>query len=85
MLYEVITDGLTGYEVKRAEMLAALGYAVFAADLFGKGVRPTEVAERKALTAALYDDRALMRARLDGALAAAKVKGGSADNRNNFV
>ena len=34
-------DGLTGYEVKRAEMLAEMGYAVFAADLFGAGVRPT--------------------------------------------
>ncbi|MDP6179833.1 MAG: hypothetical protein QGG48_08085, partial [Desulfatiglandales bacterium] len=32
-------DGLTGYEVKRAEMLAKLGYDAFAIDLFGKGNR----------------------------------------------
>ena len=28
-------DGLNGYEIKRAEMLVALGYSVFAVDLFG--------------------------------------------------
>lgn len=57
-------DGLTGYEVKRAGMLANLGYAVFAVDLFGKGVRPTETAEKQKLTGALYADRQLMRTRL---------------------
>jgi len=31
-------DGLTDYEIKRANMLAELGYSVFAADLFGAGV-----------------------------------------------
>jgi len=30
-------DGLTDYEIKRANMLAQLGYAVFALDLFGAG------------------------------------------------
>ncbi|MBW1726431.1 MAG: dienelactone hydrolase family protein [Deltaproteobacteria bacterium] len=30
-------DGLTDYEIKRANMLAESGYAVFAADLFGAG------------------------------------------------
>ncbi|EGB14859.1 dienelactone hydrolase [Pseudodesulfovibrio mercurii] len=57
-------DGLTDYEVKRARMLADLGYAVFAVDLFGKGVRPTETADKKKLTGALYADRQLMRTRL---------------------
>ncbi|WP_319583324.1 dienelactone hydrolase family protein [uncultured Pseudodesulfovibrio sp.] len=57
-------DGLTDYEVKRAGMLADLGYAVFAVDLFGKGVRPTETAEKKKLTGALYADRQMMRTRL---------------------
>ncbi len=32
-------DGLTDYEMKRAQMLNEMGYNVFAADLFGKGVR----------------------------------------------
>ena len=32
--------GLTDYEKKRAEMLAKLGYNVFAADIYGKGDSP---------------------------------------------
>ena len=32
--------GLTDYEKKRAEMLAKLGYNVFALDIYGKGIRP---------------------------------------------
>src|SRR5712671_120561 len=32
--------GLGDYEKKRAEMLARLGYNVFAADIYGKGIRP---------------------------------------------
>ena len=39
-------DGITDYEVKRAHMLADLGYAVFAADLFGAGVRPTATEDK---------------------------------------
>jgi len=55
--------GLGPYVEKRAEMLAKLGYVAFAADIYGKGVRPSTPAEA-ATTAAIYkDDRALMRAR----------------------
>ena len=54
-------DGLTDYEVKRAEMLAEQGYNVFGVDLFGKGVRPTETSDKQRLTGALYNDRELMR------------------------
>jgi dienelactone hydrolase len=57
-------DGLTDYEVKRAGMLADLGYAVFAVDLFGKGVRPEKIEDKKRLTGALYADRQMMRTRL---------------------
>jgi dienelactone hydrolase len=73
-------DGLTEYEVKRAQMLADLGYAVFAADLFGAGVRPTEVSDRKQHTGELYKDREKMRALLRGALATAKSSGANTDN-----
>lgn len=73
-------DGLTDYEVKRAEMLATLGYAVFAADLFGKGVRPTEMQDKRQHTGELYKDRSRMRALLNGALAAAKTRGANIDN-----
>jgi dienelactone hydrolase len=68
-------DGLTDYEIKRADMLADLGYAVFAADLFGKGVRPTELTDKRQHTGELYKDRKKMRALMKGALDAAKEKG----------
>jgi dienelactone hydrolase len=73
-------DGLGEYEIKRADMLAELGYAVFAADLFGSGVRPTATADRQKLTGALYQDREKMRALLYGALEAARSKGGNTGN-----
>lgn len=73
-------DGLTDYEVKRAEMLAELGYAVLAADLFGKGVRPTEVVDKKQHTGELYKDRAKMRALIQGAVDEAEKKGADTGN-----
>lgn len=73
-------DGLTDYEIKRANMLADLGYAVFAADLFGAGIRPTEDKDKRQHTGELYKDREKMRALMNGALKAAKDKGSKADN-----
>jgi dienelactone hydrolase len=73
-------DGLTDYEVKRANMLADMGYAVFAADLFGAGVRPTEVKDKRQHTGELYKDRDKMRSLLNGALDTAKSKGGNINN-----
>ncbi len=73
-------DGLTDYEVKRANMLAEMGYAVFAADLFGAGVRPTKVEDKRQHTGELYKDRAKMRTLLNAALQTAKAQG--ADIRN---
>ena len=73
-------DGLNAYEVKRAEMLAEAGYAVFAMDLFGAGVRPVELADKKALTGALYQNREKMRALMKGALQAAADKGANTAN-----
>jgi dienelactone hydrolase len=73
-------DGLTDYEIKRADMLAELGYAVFAADLFGAGVRPTEVTDKRQHTGELFKNREKMRALLMGALAAAKKRGAKIDN-----
>jgi dienelactone hydrolase len=73
-------DGLTGYEVKRANMLAELGYAVFAVDLFGSGVRPTEVKDKRQHTGELYKNRKKMRALMKGALDAAKARGANVEN-----
>jgi len=73
-------DGLTEYEVKRANMLADMGYAVFAADLFGAGVRPTEVQDKRQHTGELYKDRNKMRTLIQAALDTAKSKGGKVNN-----
>lgn len=73
-------DGLTDYEVKRANMLADMGYAVFAADLFGAGVRPTEVVDKRQHTGELYKDRDKMRGLIQAALETAKSKGANVNN-----
>ncbi|UCE51028.1 MAG: dienelactone hydrolase family protein [Desulfobacterales bacterium] len=73
-------DGLTDYEVKRANMLADLGYAVFALDLFGAGVRPTDLKDRRQHTGELNKNREKMRALMKGALDAARDKGARIDN-----
>ncbi len=73
-------DGLTEYEVNRADMLADTGYAVFAADLFGAGVRPNEVTDKRQHTGELYKDREKMRALMMGALDTAKSLGADTGN-----
>jgi dienelactone hydrolase len=55
--------GLTDYEKMRARMLAELGYNVFAADVYGKGIRPQPPAAAE--EAGKYKgDRELYRARM---------------------
>lgn len=68
-------DGVNEYESKRAKMLYDLGYAVFALDMFGKGVKADTMDARKALTGALYKDRVKMRSLVDAGYAAAKAQG----------
>ena len=62
--------GLGAYEKKRAEMLAKLGYNVFAADIYGKGIRPASPKEAGALAGKYKSDRALLRERVKAGLAA---------------
>jgi dienelactone hydrolase len=73
-------DGLTDYEVKRANMLSELGYAVFAADLFGAGIRPTEVTDKRQHTGELYKDREKMRSLIMASLNTAKANGADISN-----
>jgi dienelactone hydrolase len=55
--------GLSDYEKRRSRMLAEMGYNVFAADIYGKGIRPQPPEAGK--TAGSYkSDRELFRARL---------------------
>jgi dienelactone hydrolase len=65
-------DGLTEYEMKRADMLAYMGYDTFAIDLFGKGIRPTDTAAKKMETGKLYQDRHRMRSLIVGGLQEAR-------------
>jgi dienelactone hydrolase len=61
--------GIGSYVKGRAEQLAALGYVAFAADIYGKGIRPTNPKDA-AVQAKIYrDDRRLMRDRAKAGLA----------------
>ncbi len=60
--------GLGDYEKKRAEMLARMGYNVFAVDIYGKGLRPNNPKDAGAEAAKYKDNRALLRARVAAGL-----------------
>ena len=61
--------GLGGYVKGRAEQLAELGYVAFAADIYGKGIRPSNPKDA-AVQAKIYrSDRQLMRDRAKAGLA----------------
>jgi dienelactone hydrolase len=55
--------GLQGETLKDAEMIAGLGYVVFAEDIFGVNTPPKTVPEMTALTNIYNGNRPLMRAR----------------------
>jgi dienelactone hydrolase len=60
--------GINAHVRQRTEALAKLGYVAFAADIYGKGIRPSAQADA-AKTAGIYkNDRALMRARAHAGL-----------------
>ena len=61
--------GVNDYVKKRVDQLAALGYVAFAADIYGKGVRPS-TPELAGKEAAKYrgKDRSLLRARAQAGL-----------------
>ena len=56
-------DGMTDLTRKNTEMVAKLGYVVFASDIFGKTIRPKDVKEMIEQSAIYNKDRPLMRAR----------------------
>ncbi len=60
--------GLNDYAKKRTEQLAALGYVAFAADIYGKGVRPKGPKQAAAEAGKYRGNRALLRARARAAL-----------------
>src|SRR5882724_9359124 len=60
--------GLGDYEKKRAEMLARLGYNVFAVDIYGKGIRPDNPKDASAEAGKYKSNRSLLRARVNAGL-----------------
>lgn len=70
--------GVTAYEQKRADMIAALGYEAFALDLYGKGNRPTDLDAKKREAQKLYEDRARMQKLLIAGLKEARAGGDEA-------
>ncbi|SEM67275.1 Dienelactone hydrolase [Loktanella fryxellensis] len=73
-------DGMTEYEERRADMLAALGYTAFAIDVYGADADPQGMEEYQALSGALYQDRDLFRERLMGSIAEAANITGATEN-----
>jgi len=61
--------GVGDYAESRAKQLAELGYVAFAADIYGKGVRPADPKEAGGLAGKYKNDRALYRERLKAGLA----------------
>jgi len=59
--------GLDDYAKMRAEKLAHLGYVAFAADIYGKNVRPKDHQEAGAVAGIYKKDRTLMRGRAGAA------------------
>jgi dienelactone hydrolase len=68
--------GVTDHERGTADRLAELGYVALAADIYGDGVRPKDVAEAGALAGRYKGDRALYRQRIQAGLDALKAQPG---------
>ncbi len=60
--------GLQEYEKERTKQLAELGYIAFAADVYGKGVRPKDPKQCGVQAKIYRSDRKLFRSRLNAAL-----------------
>ena len=60
--------GVGPYVKHRVEMLASLGYAAFAADIYGKGVRPNNPKDASATATIYKTNLKLMRERVNAAL-----------------
>lgn len=66
--------GLTDYEKMRARQLAELGYVAFAADIYGKGIRPEDPKDAGQQAGKYYGDLTLYRERLNAGLNELKMQ-----------
>ena len=73
--------GLGDYAKGRADQLAQLGYIAFAADIYGKGIRPKSPKEAGETASIYKKDRKLMRARVLSALEVLKKQPGIDKNK----
>jgi len=67
--------GISDETRRRCQMLAAEGFVAFAADVYGKGVRPANAQEAGALAGKFKGDRALYRQRLAAGLEVLRTQG----------
>jgi len=72
--------GLNDYARSRATQLAELGYVAFAVDMYGRGKVTDDPKQAGQWAGALYQDRALLRARAAAGLAAFHKAAGLADD-----
>ena len=72
--------GVNDGAIKKAEMIAGKDYVILLTDMYGEKTRPEpgHADQAKAATAPLYGDRALMRKRIDAALAQLKAQAANA-------
>lgn len=73
--------GITDYEKSRCKQLAEMGYVAFAADIYGKGIRPTTVEEAMKQSSIYKNDRKLYRKRLNLGLEQLKSTPGVASSK----
>lgn len=66
--------GIVQHTKDMARKLAGLGYAVFVADIYGKGIRPTNTDEAKFQSTKFRSDRPLLRKRVQLALDTLKAQ-----------
>lgn len=64
--------GLDDYAKQRTEQLAKLGYVAFAADIYGKGIRPQTLEEARQQATLYRSNRPLLRNRVNAGLAELK-------------
>ena len=60
--------GAGHYVRARAQQLASLGYVAFAADIYGKGIRPADAKEAAKVSGLYKNDRTLLRLRTNAGL-----------------
>ena len=70
--------GVNDQAIAKAQMIAGKQYVILLTDMYGQDVRPKNDSEAKAAVKPLYGDRALMRHRVNLALAQLKAQAGSA-------